>query len=225
MQWPVALRFAFVALVALQARPGAFFPAQYRSGALPAIQIQALGGGEVLLEATVDEAGSVTGVRVLRTTEPFTEPTAKTVGGWRFSPAQKEVEPVPPVPAGPKPRKPVASKVLVAAVFRPPTLNTPTYGDAVKNVAAASVETPFPTVTVQPQYPLAALYDGLVLVEVRVGVDGRVVGARVIQSAPPFDPLALEAARAWKFSPARVDDVFTETLAYITFGFRQPITR
>jgi TonB family protein len=114
--------------------------------------------------------------------------------------------------------------VLVAALFRPPALNSPTLGEASRDVAQASRETPFPVTTVSPLYPPQALFDGVVLVEVLVGIDGRVEQSKVLRSAPPFDAPALDAARQWTFLPALVQGVRTETFAYIVFGFRQPVT-
>jgi TonB family protein len=43
-------------------------------------------------------------------------------------------------------------------------------------------------------------------IEVEINEAGNVVGARVIQSVHVlYDPLLLEAAREWKYEPARID--------------------
>src|SRR5207244_368239 len=68
-------------------------------------------------------------------------------------------------------RKPVESTVLVAGIFRPPTLNTPTLGEPPRNVASASNETPFPLTTVMPRYTPLARDNGIWLVVARS--DGR----------------------------------------------------
>jgi TonB family protein len=206
------------------AAPNGWAPARYRDGMAPPIQLRALGGGEVLLEATISDSGEIAGIKTLRATPPFTDAVERTVRGWHFSPAEEEVEPVPGEPVEPRRRKRVNAKVLIAAVFRPPTLNTPTFGAIPKTVGSASDEIPFPITTTAPLYPPRALYDGVVLLEVRVGTDGRVSDSKVILSAPPFDGPALDAARRWMFRPALVHGVPAETFAYITFGFRQPIT-
>jgi TonB family protein len=200
-------------------------PAQYRSGALPQIPILAVGGGEVLLEVSVSRDGVLTGIKVLRATPPFTNALTAAVYGWEFTPAEEEVAPEPGAPAGPKRRARVDSKVLVAGMFRAPTLNTPTLGEQPKNVAQASDETPSPMATTMPVYPPRALFNGIVLIEVRVAPAGGVVGAKVVSSAPPFDGPALDAARQWTFRPARVHGTAVEKLAYIAFAFPQPITQ
>ena len=51
-----------------------FVPARLASGSVPERQpVQAVGGGEVLLELAVDDDGAVVRVATLRDTPPFTE--------------------------------------------------------------------------------------------------------------------------------------------------------
>src|SRR6266849_1032366 len=115
--WPIMVCGAVVA----SAAPSGFVPARYRDGALPPIPIRAIGGGEAFLELTVSSSGVVSAVRTLRATPPFTEAMSNTVRSWQFHPAEGEREREPGQPVGPKPRRPVESKVLVVGIFRPPT--------------------------------------------------------------------------------------------------------
>ena len=102
-------------------------PAVFRDGMPPVIAFQAVGGGEVFVEATVTDAGRVGSLTTLRATPPFTQDVLDAVRTWRFQPAEQAL----PNPAG-DPRSivtgTVESKVMIACVFRPPTLNTPTLG-------------------------------------------------------------------------------------------------
>ena len=213
-------RFSTVVTLVAQGR---FVPAQYRDGALPMIPVQAIAGGEVFLELAVGSTGVVRAIRTLRATPPFTDAMSNAVRGWRFRPAEEEMEPEPGTPVDLKPRK-VDSNVLVVGIFRPPTFNTPTAGEPPTEVVSASDETPFPLATVTPLYPPLARDTGIVLVEVRVDPRGGVVDAKAIRSAPPFDEPALDASRRWTFRPARVHGTPIARLAYIVFAFRQPIT-
>lgn len=189
----------------------AFSPARYRDGPLPSIPVQSagVGGGEVLLEVTVRGSGDVALIRPLRTTASFTELMVAAVRSWRFVPAEEDGE----VRAG---------KVLVAGMFRPPALLTPTLGEEVRDVAAPSDEAPFLVSTVMPPFPPRARNPGVVLVEARVNTAGIVVDVKVLRSAPPFDEPAQDAARRWKFRPARVRGTPTPSFAYIVFGFPVP---
>jgi len=219
---PVAWLAACGAIVALA--QDRFVPARYRDGAPPQLPIRALGGGEVWLELTVSSVGAVSSVRVLRATPPFTEALAQAVRPWRFAPAEDAVDPAPGRADEPARRRPVDSKVLVAGLFRPPTLNTPTLGETPRDLASASDEIPVPLATVMPGYPPLARDSGIALVEVEVDSRGDVVDARAIRPSPPFDGPAVEAARQWKFRPARLHGSPVDMLAYIAFGFRQPVT-
>ena len=216
----VLLSGALVAAAAVEP----FVPARYLNGPLPQIPIQAVSAGEVFLELTVSDGGSVSRTKILRTTPPYTDVMTAAVQQWFFRPAEEEIKPSAGEPAEPKRWKRVESKVLVAGIFRPPTVDTPTLGELPKDVVSASNESPSPVVTGTPAYPALALFDGIVLVESRIGPDGSVTDATVIHSAPPFDQPALDAARHWTFRPARVNGVAVSKLAYIMFAFRQPLT-
>ena len=191
-------------------------PARYDSGARPELPPQTVGGGQAFVELTVSPAGDVTAVKPLRSTPPFTDAITSAVSGWRFAAAS-----APDGGAGPKP---VASKVLVAAHFRPPTLNTPTMGEMPKDVAPASTEIAFPIAFREPPYPPLAHMGGVVVIQALVDEAGKVREATPIGAAPPFDSAALDAARQWVFRPARINGRPTATYVYLVFGFQEPIT-
>ncbi len=201
----------------------AFSPARYRAGTMPALPVMPLGGGQVFLELSVSREGRVRGVTPLRVTPPFTDLVIDAVRDWQLNPAEQDVAPEPGRADEPPSRLPVASKVLVAAVFRPPALNTPTLGEAPRDIASASDETTFPLTTTVPPFPPLAHGSGVVLLEVRVDRDGAVADASVIRSAPPFDDAARAAARQWSFRPARVRGTRVSTFVYIVFGFSIPV--
>ena len=109
------------------------------------------------------------------------------------------------------------SKAAIAkAAVQPPA---PTPAQASLNVVKSPVPLapapplPFSNVVAKrqdlPQLPFSlattkAQYRGVI--EVEINEAGNVVGARVIQSVHVlYDPLLLEAARAWKYEPARID--------------------
>lgn len=215
---------AFFAIDAVAMAQSRVAPARYLDGALPSIPVQAVGGGEVLLELAVDNRGHVGSSRTLRATPPFTDGLSQVVRGWQFAPAESDLPPAGTDITSTPSRIAVPSKVLVAGQFRPPSINTPTLGEAATDVAQASSETPFPLTTVMPPYPPLAREGGTVLVEVHIDSRGAVVDAKAVRSASPFDEPALAAARQWTFRPARLGVTPVDTLAYIVFAFRQPIT-
>ncbi len=199
-------------------------PAEFRSGALPAIAVQALAAGEVQLELSVGADGRVTGVTVLRHTPPFTANFVDAVRAWQFQSAEDADEPLPGQALDSTTQRPVASKVLVIGLIRPPALYQGTLGQPPVTVATSSAAVPAVTAVPMPLFPAGTLFDGAVLSEVGVGADGRVESRKVLRSSPGFDGPALEALGGLAFTPAQVHGRGARTLAYVVSLFRQPIT-
>lgn len=208
----------FAALLAAQVSGGPRFAPALVVAATPPMQpAMALGGGEVWLEVNVNGSGGIARITPLRSTPPFTDLMLDAVKSWRFSSATV-------TNADGQPR-PVESNVLVAGVFRPPTLyNGATAGEQPRNVGAPSAEIPVPTRTATPVYPAQAMFEGVVVIEASIGADGNVKDARIVRSGAGFDQVALDAARQWTFRPALRDGRPTPASAYLIFGFRQPVT-
>jgi TonB family protein len=198
-----------------------FEPARLENGEVFIQPPMTAGGGEVLLELDVTASGGVRSVTVLRTTPPFGDLLRQTASGWRFEPA-REVQEDPDSPVA------VDSKVLVAGFFRPPTLyNAPARGEIPKDVARPSDETPFPTSMAAPLYPPTAYVhmSQMVGIEVEIGVKGEITSSKVIRPAETRDlsAAALEASKEWRFQPARRNGKAVPAVAYIVFGFREPV--
>ena len=201
---------------ALFAQEGAR-PALLTAGEAPPLPVQNIAGGQVLLEATVDRTGRIIGITTLRTTPSFEELVTETMRGWRFSPA-----------AGERPDGtfgPIDSRVLVAALFRPPTLmDGPAVGELPRDTVVASEQVPFPVAAPLPPFPPTALAGGVVILEVEIGRDGSVARARVVRAGPGgFDAASTDTIRQWKFRPARLRGTPVASVAYVIFGFSQPI--
>lgn len=198
-----------------------FTAARFAGGAPPGLSPQAVGGGQAIVELTVGPEGTIDKVRTVRSTPPFTQMLLDTLVGWRFTPATET-----PIGKGgtPEPTRDVPSKVIVAAVYRAPTLQGPTQGELPTELGAPSADVAFPVSIREPEFPPRARDGGVVMIEARLNASGAVTVARVISSAPPFDEPALAAARQWRFRPPRIGGS-TESYAYLIFGFPQPITR
>ena len=204
-----------------------FRPAQYLNGALPIngatlVFPNSPGGGQVFVEATITTTGRVGDLKILRTSPTFTEPFVDVIRTWRFRPAEQLTE---SSSAGQPPQwKPIETKILLASVVAAPALLGPTSGNPPRNVADESDETPFPMTVAPPLFPPLARDGGVVLVQVTVGLDGRVTEATVrASSRGSLDRSALTAAQAWTFRPARRGGFTIATQAYIAFTFRQPV--
>ena len=198
-------------------------PALFQAGSIPTLSVASfeVGGGEVLLEVTVDPTGAVSGVKPLRETAMWTERMTGSVKTWRFAPAEAEIPMARRKPGGPTTEF-VETRVLVAGVFRRPAAIGVTLGEPIKDVATASSDIPFPTSVVTPTYPPGTMSPGVVLVEVKVDASGGVSDAKVRMPSPGFDSAALTTARQWKFRAARPGGASASSVAYIVFGFPVP---
>ena len=183
------------------------------SGSVPALPSpNAIGWIDEMIELTVDEAGQVQSVRPLLAAAG-TSLVARAVVDWRFEPA---------IRGG----RAEASHVLVAAIFRPPSVyDNPAAGSPSRTLGAPSPDVPAPAVTAEPVYPPLAVADAVAIVEVLVGADGVVRAAHLVDGAPGFEAASLDAARRWSFRPARLNGQPISVFAYLVFGFRRPVTR
>ena len=69
--------------------------------------------------------------------------------------------------------------------------------------AGYRVESPVPLTPLDVQYPPGATGEAVIVVELRLGRDGRVETAEVLEPLTPFAEVAVAAARGWVFTPAR----------------------
>ncbi len=84
-------------------------------------------------------------------------------------------------------------------------------------------EKPVEIKRVRPKYPEAARaagMEGLVVVRVRIGTDGRVEETKMLKSIPIFDVAAMEAARQFEFKPGKVNGKPVKVWVAIPFNFR-----
>lgn len=85
---------------------------------------------------------------------------------------------------------------------------------------------PIPEGKVEPEFPAVARAlraHGSVVLEVAVGIDGAVTGARVLECTRPgvgFERAALEAVRKWTFRPGRLGDEPVAATTIVRVEFR-----
>ena len=201
---------AAIGLLLLAAQVTAPNVVRLQSASAPVAPINAVAGGLVLVELSVDGQGRVAGVKTLRTTPPYEDAVVTATRQWLFQTA-----------ALPADRK--DWPVLVAALFRPTTFPDAPMAEATDD-ARPSTQVPFPTATPVPPYPADALGDGQVVLELSVDAQGRVGSVRIVTGTSPFAETAATTARQWAFRPARSRSGPTPSVAYIAFAFRQPVT-
>ncbi len=184
---------------------------------------------EVELVATLDDQGRVAEIRKVK--EPITPPPTGV-----FPPAAR---------AASDAFTREAAAALRQWTFDPPA-RTPTSFFATfsfkprSEVTATYYATPPPRTVrvgvgkgsplakrVEPVYPAAAQQarvQGTVIVEITVGVDGKVTDARVLRGIPLLDQAALDAVRQWEYTPAVLAGTLTSSIvtAGVTFTLPPP---
>jgi TonB family protein len=183
---PVAV---FSLLAAALLAQGDFSPVQLLSARLWDIPFGVQSGGIAAFRVSVDETGAVTGLESIQEFAPYGDLMRQKLPEWQFEPARENGQAV-------------ASHVLVLGLFRPPMIQfampeAPRYKDT-----QAPDDVPWPTSAEVPVYPPEATGSGMSLLQVDVSRDGTVTGTRVVGGSSPFDAVAAQGLRNWKFRPA-----------------------
>jgi TonB family protein len=111
----------------------------------------------------------------------------------------------PPPPPPPPPAPPFPPEVVAGAIR-----------------VGGNITAPMKIKDVKPVYPpiaQSAKVSGVVIMEVVLGADGRVLDARVIRSIPLLDQAALDAVRQWEFTPVLLNGVPTKIIMSVTVNF------
>jgi hypothetical protein len=198
------------AVAAFGAEAAEYRQAVRMAGPLPVTPHNVSAGGEVILEIEVTDQGRVGEMLVLRDTPPFTELVAAAVAQWWFEPAELDGEPV-------------GSRVLVAGVFRPPSLHALGVGTPPRDVGLPSDLVPYPVEISHPPYPPRARGAGTILLALGIDTRGQLLVAQVAEGGPPFSEVAMRAVEQWVFAPASLFGVPVDTIAYAIFGFPEPV--
>jgi protein TonB len=85
-----------------------------------------------------------------------------------------------------------------------------------------NIKAPVKVRDVRPAYPplaQAANVTGVVIIEVRIGIDGRVETAHVIKSIPLLDQAALDAVKLWEFTPTLMNGQPVPIIMTTTINF------
>jgi protein TonB len=131
--------------------------------------------------------------------------------------------PPPPPPAEPPPqiaKLPVArdsSPDIPRAAGKPPPAEKPVrVSDGLKE--------PRKVKNVAPVYPAlaqAAGIEGVVILELTIGAEGKVIKAQVLKSQPLLDQAAIDAVMQWEYAPTVVDGRAVPVILAVTVPFRK----
>ena len=84
------------------------------------------------------------------------------------------------------------------------------------------IKPPARVVNVNPVYPpdaKEARVQGVVILEVLIGGDGKVEQAKVLRSIPMLDQAAMDAVRQWEFTPTLLNGEPKKVIMTVTVNF------
>ena len=165
----------------------------------------ALFGGEVVLDAAVDGDGLLSDVKLVHGDQPFALKALDAVKTWAFVPDEKAESRITIVFQFPQP-------------YVPPRASTMHhYEDSPGDDEA------LPLTTTEPVYPAGSDEAGSVILYELIDRDGHVASARALRGDEALSAAAIEAARDWEFSPARLAGAPAEAAAIVVVTFRHPL--
>lgn len=174
----------------------AYKPAKVVSAADVNFPFQTTADGLVVFDVSLDAQGAIKNISVLQDLQPFTAPAKQSLRSWKFAPASEN-------------GRPEDSEMPVAFVFRhavyianePPF--TPIIPEKDSDEARGRFIPPGILSVSYAGYPASTIGMGAVVVQARVKPDGSTGEASVVRKLPGgFGPLAIDAAKHWKFQPA-----------------------
>jgi Gram-negative bacterial TonB protein C-terminal len=160
--------------------------------------IQSIADGVVVLDASLNDKGALTGITAVRDVPSLTSPAISAIRPWKFSPATRLGKPEP-------------STMRVVVAFRPrsyfaadPSF-TPVDSPGDPNRVDQGYVPPGIVSVAYPQYPINAAAPGTVVIQVTVGKSSAINHLKVVRDLPPFTQFALSGANKWRFQAATLD--------------------
>jgi TonB family protein len=175
--------------------------------------LQALFGGEVVLEARVDSSGTLADVKIVRGESPFLEKVLAAVRTWTFLPARSNGRVV---------------EQRIGIVFQFPESLRTTH-TAVHNYAEPLPGAPdrgaLPIVTVEPEGASAASAEGSVILSGAVDAQGQLTSVQVVRDLESLAPAVVGAAQKWRFVPGKQAGANINSAVVLAVTFRRAATR
>jgi TonB family protein len=174
--------------------------------------IQSIADGIVVVDASIDAKGAVTGATVVRDVPSLTSPATSAIRNWKFSPATELGMPEP-------------STMRIAVAFRPrsyfaadPSFTAVDSAVGPNHVDQSYVSPGIVSVT-YPEYPINAAAPGTVVIQVTVGKSSAIQHLKVVGDLPPFTQFALSATNKWRFQAATLDGRPVASTLIVAFVF------
>jgi hypothetical protein len=188
-------------------------PASVLSAADVPFPFQTSADGVVVFSVSVGAGGEVGKISVLQDVPPFTAAAHDSLKHWKFSPASMN-------------STPEDSVTLVAFVFRHAVYiaNPPPFTPIVPAKESSDTRRSFVPLGIlsiaYAGYPASTIASGAEVVQANIKADGSTGGVGIIRDLPGgFGPLAIDAAKHWRFQPAMREGRAVPSKLAIAFVF------
>jgi TonB family protein len=164
--------------------------------------------GVVILEAKIDETGRVIDALVLRSVPDLDQAALDAVKQWIYEPLIIEG----------KPRKVIFT---VTVNFRLDDKDAEEFAKGAVKVKG-ELKPPKPIKMVKAVYPeiaRQAAVEGVVILEAKTDVNGRVKDVRILRPVPLLNQAAIDAVRQWVYEPMVIDGKPREAVFTVTMRF------
>jgi hypothetical protein len=173
----------------------------------PSRPVNTLATGISVVEVEVDARTHSMQTRQLNGNSPFVTPGLNALMRWGFA--------VPPGVA--------SARTSVTFLYRSPAIySVPIRLSAVKPWAGSPNTSALPKEIVDPGYPPAAVAEGILIVVLRIGPEGNVIGIEKFSGEAVFFEQSQNALKNWRFSPARIANQPVTSSAYVVISFVRP---
>jgi TonB family protein len=164
--------------------------------------------GVVILEAKIDETGRVIDALILRSIPALNQAALNAVRQWTYQPLIID-------------GKPSKAVFTVTVNFGLDDKKAEEFAKGAVKVRG-DIKPPKPVKVVKTIYPeiaRQAAVEGVVLLEARTDVSGRVKDVRVLRSIPLLNQAAIDAVRQWVYEPLIIDGEPREAVFTVTIRF------
>jgi TonB family protein len=174
----------------------------------PAIARQAHIGGVVILEAKIDESGRVMDAKILRSVPLLDQAAIDAVKQWVYEPLILE-------------GKPQKALFTTTVAFKLSEKDIEEFATGAVKITG-DLKPPKLLKLVQPVYPEIAHQahvEGVVILQAKTDIHGRVQDVMVLRSVPLLDQAAIDAVKQWVYEPMVINGepkeaVFTTTVRF-----------
>jgi hypothetical protein len=178
---------------------------------------QSIFGGEVILDARVDNTGTLTDIQTIYGEAPYLEKAVVSVRTWTFLPTTQNSH-------SNEPRIGIAFDFVprLAATKAPKTHN---YENAPSDSRERNSpeRAAFPIDTVEAEYPVDANVQSSVILSAGITEQGQLDAVKILRGAEPFTDSATSALHHWRFEPGKHLGATIPSQVIIVFTFAQPL--